>query len=139
LLSLRAFSLTRNSLSNITRSMEVGNMEVKLFEVRDRGTFLPVMVTKFRANTEAEAFILHRAGGLGSPEAFSTFFLELNSLENGSADPYIHPSDTRKIAHQYIEQHWDQLSTGDVIDVEYITGQTDATKVSERFGYPYGY
>jgi hypothetical protein len=117
--------------------MEVGNMEVKLFEVRDSGTFLPVMVTKFRAHTEEEQYLLFRAGGLGNPGAYNTFFLELNSCENGSVDPFIHPSDTRKIAHQYIEENWDLLTTGQVVDVQCILGNKTEPSISERFSGRY--
>jgi hypothetical protein len=34
-------------------------------------------------------------------------------------------------SHQYIKNHWDELKTGDVIDVEYITGETLQPKQSQ--------
>jgi hypothetical protein len=38
---------------------------------------------------------------------------------------------TKPQAHQYIEQHWRELKDGDVIDVEFILGETDVKKTSE--------
>ena len=35
-------------------------------------------------------------------------------------------------AHRHIELNWDTLNSGDVIDVEFIRGEVDAPKVSER-------
>jgi len=38
------------------------------------------------------------------------------------------------LAHEWIEAHWAELRTGDVIDVEYLLEETKVKKVSERFG-----
>ena len=35
-------------------------------------------------------------------------------------------------AHQFIESNWSKLKDGDVIDVEFIVGETDRPKISER-------
>jgi hypothetical protein len=53
-------------------------------------------------------------------------------------DPYHWPRDprTKPYAHVYIEAHWHDLKDGDVIDVEFILGETTSPKVSERAGYP---
>ena len=39
---------------------------------------------------------------------------------------------TMIVAHKFIKEHFDELETGDVIDVEYILGETDTQKMSER-------
>ena len=39
---------------------------------------------------------------------------------------------TRPHAHAYIEQHWHELRDGDVIDIEFILGETAEPKLSER-------
>jgi hypothetical protein len=36
-------------------------------------------------------------------------------------------------AHRYIEENWNALSDGDVIDVEFILGETKEKKISERY------
>ena len=35
-------------------------------------------------------------------------------------------------AHCYIERKWRELKDGDVIDVEFILGETTSIKISER-------
>jgi hypothetical protein len=49
-------------------------------------------------------------------------------------DPYDWPRDprTKPNAHQYIADHWSTLKDGDVIDVEYLLGETLRPKPSER-------
>gem|GEM_PF-2943358 len=39
---------------------------------------------------------------------------------------------TYREAHKYIKQNWGILESGDVIDVEFILGETDTCKISER-------
>jgi len=39
-----------------------------------------------------------------------------------------------RAAHVYIEQSWALLKDGDVVDVEFILGETIKQKISERFG-----
>ncbi len=39
---------------------------------------------------------------------------------------------TRCVAHNYVQEHWSELKDGDVIDVEYILGETQHPKVSEK-------
>ncbi|KKL90716.1 hypothetical protein LCGC14_1901950, partial [marine sediment metagenome] len=35
-------------------------------------------------------------------------------------------------AHRYVAAHWDELKSGDVIDVEFVLDETTEKKVSER-------
>ena len=35
-------------------------------------------------------------------------------------------------AHRHIQYSWDELESGDVVDVEYILGESKFKKVSER-------
>ncbi len=37
-----------------------------------------------------------------------------------------------QVAHLYVDEHFDDLKDGDVIDVEYILNETDKPKISER-------
>ena len=48
-------------------------------------------------------------------------------------DPHEWNSRTMTAAHVYIEMHWSELSDGDVVDVEFILGETAQQKKSERF------
>jgi hypothetical protein len=37
-------------------------------------------------------------------------------------------------AHKYLQENWDSVQNGQVLDVEYILGETDSPKISERIG-----
>jgi hypothetical protein len=47
-------------------------------------------------------------------------------------DPYDWAERTKRVAHVYIEQHWHELADGDVIDVQFLLGETPSKKISER-------
>jgi hypothetical protein len=53
-------------------------------------------------------------------------------------DPYGWSRDTRtyRVAHEYIYDHWAELKDGDVVDVEFILGETTEKKTSERISDP---
>jgi hypothetical protein len=63
-----------------------GAPEVKLFEARDRGTFIPVLAVRFVPSPGDDDFLLRRAGyGVGSP-----YVLLTNLVNNETrADPYL--------------------------------------------------
>ena len=103
-------------------------MKTKLFEIRDRGTFMPAMATQAKSSDEKETYLLRSSGFSNSP-LIVLYFLELNE---GHWDAYHWGDRTRHYAHNYIQQNWDALESGDVIDVEYVLGETPEPKVSQR-------
>ncbi len=50
-----------------------------------------------------------------------------------SSNEWQRPVRTYHVAHKWLEEHWDEVQTGDVIDVEHILGGRLTKKVSERF------
>lgn len=104
-------------------------MIVKLLEVRDRATFLPVMATKTIWDNEGQRYLLGRVGFQGVPSVILT---RLNGESPSSADCYYWGDRTLQTAHNYILAHFDELKDGDVVDVEFILGETDKPKISER-------
>jgi hypothetical protein len=111
-------------------------METKIFEVRDRMTFIPVMATRVLPLKEGQGYLLSRAGyGPDEPP-----LIILTQLAGGrglaTCDPHDWGSGSRtmKIAHEHIRQHWNNLADGGVIDVEHILGETEMPKTSERWG-----
>lgn len=110
-------------------------MNVKLFEIRDRGTYIAAIAIQLASRNEAERFMLSRSGYGKHPKDHSRYIM-LARLEGGKItyDAFAW-GDTRTMpaAHNYINQHWDELLTGSVIDVEYILGETKEPKVSEAF------
>lgn len=106
-------------------------MTTKLFEVRDRMTLIALVATQLDSEDEREKWLLGRVGFFGSGR------LILVSRVDGQGaqyEPYGWPRTPRTVrqAHHYIENHWDELTTGDVIDVEFILGETKSPKTSER-------
>lgn len=111
------------------------NHQVKIFEVRDRMTFMPMLAVKLFTSTEDERYLLWRLGYGDTPQEQELYVL-LFTLQGkplvGAFDLYDHADRTRQTAHKYIEENWEQLKTGDVVDVEFINGETKNKKVSER-------
>jgi hypothetical protein len=121
--------------------VEEKDVEVKFLEVRDAGTFMPVMAIKLGARSEEERWLLSRSG-YGMEFDDQRKYVIVLRLAGGSGhstcDPYEWPgpATTMPLAHKHIIENWDVLKSGDVVDVEYITGQTKECKVSERFTAP---
>lgn len=120
-------------------------MIIKALEIRDRNTFIPMFAVlmvpsegtdQTKENQfEVERFLLRRAGyGFVNP-CVMLCRMDANGLErNASYDPYGWGGDARTfpVAHQFIIDHWGELKSGDVIDVEFILGETKEPKQSER-------
>lgn len=109
-------------------------MTVKLFEVRDKLTFIPAIAIKFDNATEAERYLIARAGYGGTKEHQECFVLfgKINVPDRLRWDVYDWDDRTMHNAHNYVRDNFDTLQSGTVIDVEFIRGETDSTKVSER-------
>ena len=104
-------------------------MITKLFEVRDRATFLPVMATQVRFQNEGQTFLLNRCGFMSECHIILT---RLRGESPSSADAYFWNDRTMQTAHDYIQKNFNTLNDGDVIDVEFILGETKQPKISER-------
>jgi len=117
-------------------------MKVKVLEIRDEGTFIPVLAVDMNPaygtdeNHEAQRYLLRRCGYPcdGRPNIAIT---DLN-MDGGKAwnDPHAWGGRTYPVAHEYIIEHWVDLRDGDVVDVSFILGETDKPKVSERVKVP---
>lgn len=114
-------------------------MEVKLFEVRDKGTFvvcLGVELKKSKELTPKEDYLIGRAGYSEHP------LILFGSIVGGMVnefnyDPYDWKQRTYKYAHHYVQDNWDDLKSGDLVDVEFILGETKAPKKSEWEDFPF--
>ena len=103
-------------------------METKLFEIRDVGTFVPVMCTLMGSETKAEKYLLMRVG-YGERQFVLMTILTRNLTKY---DPEEWCDRTFQTAHEHIQENWSSLNTGDVIDVEFVLGETHHKKISER-------
>ena len=115
-------------------------MITKLFEIRDRNTFIPVLATKIDHEIDAQSWLLNRAGFL-KPFTPDDFFILLCDIKGGGGECQTSAYDWRgramATAHDHIVKNWDQLKDGDVIDVEFILGETKVKKASERVATVY--
>lgn len=108
-------------------------MDTKMLEIRDSMTYIAVACVKLKSDNALERYHLHRAG-FGE----DTDLLEVIKLDGGEAhyDAFDWGSARMREAHRYIEANFDKLNTGDVVDIQYILGETQTPKKSE-FYYEY--
>ena len=110
-------------------------MEVKCLEIRDEGTFIPVICIRPVAENERQEYLLRRDGYTADNTEHCVIMIDAQ-CRGCAYDPYAWFGDarvrTQRIAHQYIEKNWEDLWDGDVIDVQFILGETSAKKASER-------
>lgn len=109
-------------------------MQVKLFEVRDRSTFIPVMATKVAAANERQADLL-AAAGYGREQRYGDYVI-LTQINGGRGQSFCDPYDwtagrTMKVAHQFIHDNFERIEDGFVVDVEFILGETKEPKTAE--------
>jgi hypothetical protein len=112
-------------------------MQVKLLELRDEGTLIPLLCVDMNpAGTIGEGYmaqrnLLSRSGYPcdGRPNIAITHLAA--SGDACSNDPYFWNGRTRPVAHDFIIKNWAMLKDGDVVDVQFILGETTAPKVSE--------
>lgn len=122
-------------------------MIVKALELRDEGTFIPLLAVDMNPagmthavrageSPDAQRYLLRRCGYPcdGRPNiAITHLSADGHKCSN---DPYYWGGRTYPVAHDYIIEHWNELRDGDVIDVQFILGETTAPKLSERTTSP---
>lgn len=116
-------------------------MKVKILEVRDKCTFIPLLAvdmnpvnpTAVDPSRYAQTYYLRRCGYPcdGAPNILITHLGAAG--KPASNDPYFWGDRTFQTAHHWIIDHWNELTDGDVIDVQFILGETEERKLSERF------
>lgn len=108
-------------------------MITKLFEIRDKATFIPIMATLTFTHNNEQRYLLERAGYLLGNEQVILTRIE-GGIGKSSCYPYDWSNRTMQVAHEYISKKFNILNDGDVIDVEFILGETKEKKISERYG-----
>jgi len=112
-------------------------MRVKALELRDEGTFIPLIAVDMNPDNEEQRYLLRRCGYPcnGKPNVVVTR-MSADGLPS-SNDPYHWQDRTFAVGHQWIIEHWAELSDGDVVDVQFILGETRKPKVSEAKEAPF--
>jgi hypothetical protein len=107
-------------------------MEVKCLEIRDDGTFIPVICIWPVPDNEGQRYLLRRDGYRG--DITEPCIIMIAAQCRGVAyDPYDWAeARTHRVAHDWIAKHWGELRDGDVVDVEFILGESGTHKISER-------
>jgi hypothetical protein len=108
-------------------------MEIKCLEVRDDGTFMPMIFVRPVPTNEAQRYLLRRDGYRGEMSEPCVIAIK-PQCQGVSYDPYDWHDQARtvKVAHDYVAKNWATLRDGDVVDVEFILGESPAPKLSER-------
>lgn len=89
------------------------------------------MAIRLNPETEDDRRLLRRAGY--GPQGFYVLLVKLLGDEvRCEHDPYKWGDRTMHNAHVWILEHWSQVSTGQVVDVEYILGETESPKLPEQ-------
>lgn len=109
-------------------------MQIKLFEIRDRATFIPAMAIKIDGNcADQEDWLLRKAGYGDASRRDYIYLIHLQTGE-GQYDAYKWGGYSRTMAnaHLFIQQNFDTMESGEVVDVEHMLGETMFKKISER-------
>jgi hypothetical protein len=110
-------------------------VDSKLFELRAPATLIVLMATKLGTTDLSESYLLSRSG-FGRCNSDYNKYVFVYPIDGGKGyavtDPYEQNITEIRIVHQYIKKHYDELETGQVLDYDYIVGNTDKPKISER-------
>ena len=112
--------------------MSPSNLDSKVLEIRDSATFIPMLAIDIQPKNDAQKWLMRRCGYPcdGQPNVILT---RLDGDGMATNDPYAWGGRTYPVAHNYIIENWGALKDGDVVDVEYILGESASPKVSEKF------
>jgi len=107
-------------------------MKVKALEIRDEATFIAALACDMNPSNDEQRYLLRRCGYAcdSNPNVILT---RLDGSGKATNDPYDWGGRTWPVAHNWIIDHWDELSDGDVVDVQFILKETTKAKVSEKF------
>lgn len=108
-------------------------MITKTIEIRDEGTHVPVLAIQMLAENEIAAYYIHER--CGHPRDGSGIVVMRLADHKATVDPYEWGGRTMPTAHHYIYEHFADLKDGDVVDVQFILGETTEPKKSERLTY----
>lgn len=103
-------------------------MQTKLFEIRDSATLIPAVGILL---SRRDGPLVQRAGYGDEPCVLLTYLI---GGRNAECDPYAWIGRTMPVAHRYISEHWQELESGAVVDVEFILGMSLYPKKSEYAG-----
>jgi len=108
-------------------------LEAKALEIRDRATCIPGLAIRMLAEPGdvAQEWLFHSKAGY--PRDGSGIVLMHMDDQRAHSDPYDWVgSRTMCAAHQYIQEHFDDLKDGEVVDVRVILGEEKVPAETDR-------
>jgi hypothetical protein len=109
-------------------------MKIKMLELRDTATLIPLVAIDMNPENDDQRWLLRRVGYPcdGRPN-IAIFHADAGGQPVWN-DPYGWKGGVRTypVAHEWIIEHWHELSDGDVVCVETIVGERTVPKLSER-------
>lgn len=106
-------------------------MEVKMFELRDHGTFIPLLCIRPGNRSLEHPFIAKMIWRCGWRDSDAVIVMSFGDATRCQSYPYAWGDRTFHTAHLHIQENWSKLSTGDLIDVRVLLGETDKPCESE--------
>jgi|WetSurMetagenome_2_1015567.scaffolds.fasta_scaffold437084_2 hypothetical protein len=110
-------------------------METKLFEMRAAATNIPVLAVRLNPTNAKDTWLLGRAGyGMhGYSQAKYIMVMKLEGEPDASTQEYSHESHAMQVTQKYLNEHFDDLESGAVIDTQFIEGKTFTPVESDMF------
>lgn len=105
------------------------SLTTKFFEIRDSVTFIPVIATALVSETREEIYLLRSSGY--NNQVNTVMVTRLDDCLSANS-PFEWPNRTMQVAHAHIEANFHLLESGEVVDVQFILGETDHAKISQR-------
>lgn len=109
-------------------------MEIKTFEIRDRGTCISALAIRPSSRNLREHALFKRAGYGDEPSNY-VLLADMDGGDFEMKSDAFKWGRTLNAAHLYISDHWNELTTGDLIDVQFILGETKQPKRTDLNAY----
>ena len=111
---------------------------MKYLEIRDRGTCVIALAFKFESVGNPKAARMLSAAGYGLSSFDQENYVMLMNISGGNCEAHTDSMKwsnyrTMTTAHRYIEDNYDDIDNGDLIDVQIILSETDTKKASQVF------
>ena len=98
-------------------------LTMKFIEIRDRATCIPALAIRMRSDDPIANHFLWRSGYPRGDSTVTTIVLMRLDDQKATADPYDWDGRTMRYAHADIQANFDELRTGQVVDVRVVLGE----------------
>lgn len=107
-------------------------METKVFEVRDRLTFIPIMAIRLNQEDPQERYLVRQSGWTAE-----FIFARINNMHFTMGIEW-QKDRTLGTVTRHIRENWNNLISGEVIDVEFVLGEVSKPKRAQRLDDTFG-